>query len=215
MTYLSGMRSFHQKDRLFKPLLTFMTMFDALMIATECMKTGVLDKTSGHGVIEAHQFNLWVKFPVLVWTDFMTKNVTPRGFQLIFSSKPSSPSGPQIGPTMFGYKSTTMAITMAIYVAFYERYKEWIEQKFGRDKKAWPPFFNFTRTIRNFIVHHDGKVHFENPKAAAVTWHHITYSPADMGKQAAGHGHISVGDIIVLLVEFGDQLDNAGCPFPL
>lgn len=214
MTYLSGTRSFYQNNRLFEPLLTFMTAFDAVMIATECMKTGVLDRTPGNAAIEAHLFSLWVKYPALQPTEAMTKNIIPSGFQLIFSPE-ARKSGPQIGPVMFGYKSTTMAITTAIYVAFYERHKDWIRQKFGSNSNAWPPFFNFTRAIRNFIVHHDGKVNFDNPNATPVTWHHLTFSPSDNGKQAVGHDYISVGDMIVLLVEFGDELDKAACPFPL
>jgi hypothetical protein len=214
MTYLTGTRSFFQKDRLFQPLLTLMTAFDALGIATECMKTGVLNPTPGNVAIEAHQFGLWIKFSALKPTEAMTKTTTPTGFQFIFAKDPGK-SGPQIGPTMSGYKSTLMAITTAIYVTVYEQHRKWVRQTFGADPNAWPPLFNFARAIRNFIVHHDGKVHFDNPNAAPVTWHHLTYSPADEGKQAVGHGYVSVGDLIVLLVEYGDAFDSAGCPFPV
>jgi hypothetical protein len=214
MTYLSGKRAFYDSGRLFEPLLTFIVTFDALGIATDSIKRGTLDLTPGNNAIEAHQFGLWIKFTALHPTQAMTKNIRPNGFELIFSPL-EGPKGTQLGEVMFGYMTMTMAIATAIYVEFYERHARWIRQKYGGDTKNWPPLFNFARTIRNFIVHHGGKVHFDNPNAATVQWHHLTYSTSDAGNQAVGHGYISIGDMLVLLIEFGDALDSAGCPFPV
>jgi hypothetical protein len=213
MTYLSGKRAFYDSGRLFEPLLTFMITFDALGIATDSMKRRALDLTPGNNAIEAHQFGLWIKYTALQLTDAMTKNIRPKGFEVMFTPDEGT-KGPQLGPVMFGYMTMTMNITTAIYVQFYEQHAPWIRGKFSTDTKNWPPLFNFARAIRNFIVHHGGKVHFDNANAAPVQWHHLTYSPADKGKQAVGHGYISLGDLLVLLIEFGDALDAAGCPIP-
>lgn len=188
---------------------------DAIGIATECVKTRRFDDTPGNFSVEAHQFGLWIRFPALAPTEAMTTNITPSGFELVFAADEGKKAGPQLGPVMFGYKGASLAIVTSLYVTFFEQHKEWLRATYGADTKNWPSLFNFCRVIRNFIVHHDGRVHFDNPKAASVEWHHITYSPADEGQQAVGHDYISVGDMLVLLVELSDALDEAGCPFPI
>lgn len=215
MTYLTGKRAFLQGTRIFEPLLTFMITADAIGIATECVKSQRLDQTPGSFDVEAHQFGLWIRFPALVPTEAMTRNIIPSGFELMFATEEGKTVGPQLGPVMFGYKGASMAVVCSLYVTFFEQHRAWLKGNYGSDVANWPRMFNFARVIRNFIVHHDGRVHFENPRAASVQWHHLTYSPADEGKQAVGHNYISVGDILVLLIELGDALDQEGCPFPV
>jgi len=215
MTRLAGKRSYIQGTRLFEPLLTFMITADAIGIATECVKLRRFDDAPGNFSIEAHQFGLWIRFPAIVPTEAMTRNVVPTSFEVVFANEEGRKIGPQLGPIVFGYKGATLAVVTSLYVTFFEQHREWLRATYGSDTKKWPGFFNFARTIRNFIVHHDGRVHFENPKAASVQWHHLSYSPADEGKQAVGHNYISVGDMLVLTIELGDALDQAGCPFPI
>jgi hypothetical protein len=213
MTSLAGTRSFYRKDRLFELLLTFWAAFDALAIATECMKTGILNRTSGNIAIQAEQFDLWIKFPALKITGAMTKNISPDGFQIIFSPTEGR-TGEQIGPTMFGYVGVSMAIVLALYMEFYETHVPWLKQKFGVNRKDWPKLFYFARNVRNFVAHHGGKVPFDNASDPPASWHHFTYSPVDEGTIAVGPNRIYLGEMLVLMVEMSDELDRLGCPKP-
>jgi hypothetical protein len=215
MTYLSGKRSFQQHSRLYEPLLTVMLAVDAVGIATECMTRGRLDRTPGNISIQAHQFDLWIRFAALLPTEAMVRNLVPDGFQFVFTKAEAQRAGSHPVPVMSGYKGATMAITQSLFVSFFEQHRDWIDDTFGCDTTYWPPLFNFARAIRDFIVHHNGRVHFENPSAPPVHWHHLEYAPADDGKQAVGSDYISTGDMIVLLVELGDTFDQAGCPLPM
>jgi hypothetical protein len=212
MTSLSGTRIFYQNDRLFEPLLTFWVTLDAIALATECMKTGRVDKTPGNLGIETSEFRLWIKFPALI-TEALASNTPVTGFQMIFSQNEGR-KGNQIGPIMFGYKNVTMGILTAIYVAFYEKHIGWMQANLGTDRNAWPALLQFAWAIRNFIVHHAGKVNLPGKTPAPVSWHHFTFGPADTGTQAIGFGagRIGLGELIVLLTEFGDELDQLGCP---
>lgn len=143
----------------------------------------------------------------------MVKNIAPTGFQMIFSLN-QGPTGNQIGPTMYGYVPVSIDIITALFVKFYESHVPWLRQTFGNERKKWPPIFYFARNLRNFLVHHGGKVHFERPNDPPAAWHHFTYSPADDGQPAVAPNHIYLGEMIILLVELSDELDRLSCPKP-
>lgn len=214
MTYLSGKRRFDQDSRLYEPLLTLMLAVDAAGIASECLRRGRLDRTPGNISIPAHQLGLWIRFAALLPTEAMIRDIVPNGFQFVFAKSEGHNAVSRPLARVPGYKGATMAIAQSLFVSFFEQHRDWIDGTFGEDTTYWPPLFNFARAIRDFIVHHNGRVHFENPNAPPVRWHHLAYAPADDGKQAVGSDYISTGDMIVLLVELGDTFDQAGCPLP-
>jgi hypothetical protein len=100
----------------------------------------------------------------------------------------------------------------AFFVLYYERYRPFLQDKFGRDVKEWPEFFRFCWAIRNAAAHHESRINFTNPTSAPVTWAGLTYSPANNGHLIFGPNDLSVGDILILLIEFSDRLDGLGAP---
>ena len=170
-------------------MVTLVTAFDAIGVAIECMKTGGPDRWVGDRIgIEAAHFGLSVHIPYRTPMRSVLAHRLPDSIDLAFEPKLPDPPGDLV----YGFASVQTSVTWALFGEFYERHAPWVKAKFGGDCRTWPRLFDFARVIRNFILHHNGRVHFDNPNAPPVTWHHLTYSPADEGKQAVGPSQISV-----------------------
>jgi hypothetical protein len=86
------------------------------------------------------------------------------------------------------------------FVHYYESVVRGIESKHGRAQAGWPPVLNFGRVVRNAFTHR--VVNFANPKAAAVTWRGITYSPADNGtNRGVLYKDLMPADLVLLMEE--------------
>jgi hypothetical protein len=145
------------------------------------------------------------------------KNIQPDGVMIGFKYDPNKNNiPPHYGPISIGLINIELGLITPIFVDLFEQHRLWLRTRYGGDANAWPSLFNFARLIRNFISHHRGHIHFDNKNAPPVSWHHVVYSPKDEGKLAVGHGaDFLPADIIILLVEFSQELDRVGCPFPL
>lgn len=87
-------------------------------------------------------------------------------------------------------------IVGSAYANFYENCLPQIQAKFSHTTTNWPSDLNFARVIRN-AYSHGGKIHFDNPNAAAVSWKDLTYSPDNNGQPI--HPDIFVVEIIQLM----------------
>lgn len=99
-------------------------------------------------------------------------------------------------------------ITAPIFLMFFERYNDWLDENLG-DAKNWPPTLNFARVVRNAIAH--GKIKIRNPAAPPVTWRGLTYSYADNGSQIVGTD-LKLGEILALMFDANDALDGINAP---
>jgi hypothetical protein len=134
--------------------------------------------------------------------------------EIAFAFHPNKPKPVPPGKTQTtvqGYGHYVLGAVTPVYVDFWEKHRRWIRATCGAESYKWPPLFEFARMVRNFISHHAGHVHFDNPNAPSVTWHHLRYSPADEGKLVIGT-EIQLAELIILLFELGDELDKLSCP---
>lgn len=53
----------------------------------------------------------------------------------------------------------------------------------------WPTQLNFARIVRNAFAH-DSIILIQNTNNAPVTWKHLTYGPADNGKNIFGDFYV-------------------------
>jgi hypothetical protein len=97
-----------------------------------------------------------------------------------------------------------------IFLAFYERYRPWIVAKFNRDTTTWPDIFQFARVVRN-AVGHRARIDWNNANLGLVSWKGLTYSHTDNQREIF-ETDLSVGDLLVLMVEMSDRLDGLECP---
>ena len=214
MTKLSGARLLIRgKDRSFEPMHKVIVIADGIGIAIQIVKFGgIFNPKLSRATATCVQFPIVVEFPFLSPTVAMVRGAPTDEFKIEFLPKTTTPLNPNETQTVVrGYGRNVLEAITPVYVDFFEKHRRWLKAKFGGDANAWPPLFNFSRAIRNFISHRSGCVDFENMKAPPVTWHHLTYSPADMGKQVIG-SDFDLADLIVLLFEVSDELDSLGCP---
>lgn len=101
----------------------------------------------------------------------------------------------------------------AFFSLFTERAVEWGKTNVGTDYHGWPPVLNFSRVVRNAIVH-GGTINISSPSAPKVSWRGLAYSFADEGRKAIWTD-IGAGDFILLLMDLEAELDHLGAPNPL
>ncbi len=107
-----------------------------------------------------------------------------------------------------------MGIVSAVFIEFYESHKPRIQQRHGKEARDWPEPYFFARNIRNWIVHHSGRVIFDNKNDPETVWHQFRFSPKDHKVQAVGANLFYVGELIVLMFELSDALDRDAIAAP-
>jgi hypothetical protein len=94
----------------------------------------------------------------------------------------------------------------ASFVNYYQSQESNIKNKYKDGTNSWPDFMNFFRIIRNGFAH-GGKISFDKPSMAPVSWKKWTYSPADNGKEfLLVPGGLAIGDLILLFEELHQEL---------
>jgi hypothetical protein len=215
---LSGQQRTLRKgeSRLFEPMHNIVLIADSVGIAVMYALLGrvepIAEIPQNDTAVQCAQFPFFVRFPVLTTLKRVAQGNPLTEMKVSFPPTGPSPLPPgKAQSTVKGHGAFALTLITPIYVDFFERHRLWIKATFGGDAYAWPPIFNFARVLRNFVSHHAGHVHFDNTNAAPVTWHNLTYSPADEGKKVLV-ADIDVGDLIVLLFEIGDEIDRHNCP---
>jgi hypothetical protein len=72
-------------------------------------------------------------------------------------------------------------IISGCYLTYFEKIKNGLMQKYGTNTTNWPTQLDFARIVRNAFAH-DNIITIQNPNNAPVIWKHLTYGPADNGK---------------------------------
>ena len=196
-------------DRMHAPYSQFVLVADALGLAAILVLKAEVPSLGDYITMECKQFPVTVKLPAFgptktVWDGrkMLNVEVCVEAFE---------PSLPGLATTSSGYREVIRNFISPVFVTFFERHVDWLEDTYGSDRKTWPMLLQFTCCIRNFIVHNDGKVDFKNPNAPAVSWHTLTYGPADQDRQVIG-SEVTAADLLVLMFEVSDELDRLGCP---
>jgi hypothetical protein len=211
---LSGVRVLSEgKTRLFEPMLKLLFIADALAVALLVLHRGKvnLDAEKDHATATCKQFPIILRYPVLKPT-LSILHEEPLT-EITFSFTPLDP--PALPPTagkrkLKGVGRSLLGAVSPVFVDFYEKHRSWMTATFGKHPD-WPPLFRFAWMLRNFISHTEGRVRFNDPNIAPVTWHQLSYSPADNGRQVIGVD-IDIADLVVLMFELSDELDRRGCP---
>jgi hypothetical protein len=214
---LSGSRILRKgESRLFEPIYNIALISNSMGIAIMFAFLGrvELDESpQNDSAAFCSQFPIVVRYPALTPIRAIAHSTPYDEMHVGFLPKEVAilqPPG-KMHTEFKGYgRSVLMAIT-PVFVDFFEKHRAWIKSQFGGDAYVWPTIFNFARVLRNFISHHAGRVHFDNPAAGPVRWHNLEYSPSDEGKLVIS-ADIDIGDLIILMFEIGDELDRLECP---
>jgi hypothetical protein len=219
---IDGVMTFHPDDRLFEPINKIVYLIDGFMtsFSLAILRAGNAlqnPKLPIRAEVGCNLFDTILQFQLQEPFDYIARNeVFPFVKMAVNSNKIENFAAFRRERTTYsGLNFLFLGLITPVFVDFFEQHRACIRNKFGQDTSNWPPIFNFVRAVRNFISHHQGKVHFDNPNAANVYWHHLKYSPADTGRLAVGYGGDFIkGDLILLLIEFGREMDKHGLPIP-
>jgi hypothetical protein len=211
MTYLDGeWRIYNGKHRLFE------LISDLLIITSSISKA--FNFTAGKWVtynigdvasFESNQFPLEVKLPLVgpieLALDGLKPNSIALGFQKISADQQTKPPANNTN-----LQTVLNHVVGSIFTTFYENHATWISANVHGDKSKWPPPYGFARVVRNAFSH-GGVINIDNPKTPDMSWHNLTYGPAQNKRQIIGMD-LPFADIIILIVEMRDDLDRRGCP---
>lgn len=187
--------------------------FIADLISYQVMLFGLAETPLGEtskSIFACRTANMDLYVPMWDFADSPLSGAFPPTFYLFTKAKMPEPEGPSI----HGVQSVSERLNCAIFSVFAERVCDWARHCYDSDPKNWPPNINFGRVVRNAIVH-GGKIKFTNPAADPVSWHGLTFSPADNGTVAINAGLLSGGDLIVLMLEMELELNALGAPFDI
>ena len=101
------------------------------------------------------------------------------------------------------FEKPLVALGQSMIVNYFERERPQIKAKYG-GIKHWPADWNFARVVRNSAAHNN-EVFFRNSNEAPVTWHGLTYAPADNGRKVL-HVDLWPADLIYLMMELDTHL---------
>ena len=210
MTSLSGIRRFDPNHRFFDLLHSMLINVDGLAISIQVI-LGLPFKTYAQESmgLDCQQFNMSVKVPIGGPLPGVLAGHSVQGIDVDFAPKQA---GWAATYSVNGLALVLNNVGAQTLTVFFERYRPWIETNFGKDVKAWPALFAFIWAVRNAAVHHEGTVNFTNHNHPGVSWYGLSYSPADNGIRKVIGGDMSIGDMVVLIVEVSDELDRLGCP---
>ncbi len=136
--------------------------------------------------------------------------------RIVIDIVPFYPRPPEAVPNKKTRPVNFRAIT-PIFIEFFENYSKWLNQHaLATQTKAgsksyilWPNAWQFARIVRN-AVSHEGIVNIDNTTFTPVTWHSLTYGPAQSGRTLLGRD-LAIADLIFLMIEMSDELDRLGC----
>ena len=129
----------------------------------------------------------------------------------IIDTPPPEPYDPATGEwTTLGFQALTWSVIKGQFVVEIEPWVEWLKANVSSDFQRWPDVANFSRVIRNAIVH-GGTININSPNAPAVSWEGLSYSYTDLGRSIF-EDDLGHGDLLVLLMALNDELDALGAP---
>jgi hypothetical protein len=216
VTSLMGSRRFVPGDRFF-PMAEYLTVHLDMETYAVCAANNLAIRPPGQQFarLGCRQFPLDIRHNVFgpFWATFQP-SITINAYELFFEPKQQRGQQTQFTSDKWGRLAEMFWHMGLLY--FYEQHVSWIHQTYGRqpkDRDTWPSLLRFAWALRNAATHHNGCLNITDPKVPPVVWHHLKYDHNDAGLRVLGDV-MTLGDILVFLIEFSDELDRLGCPNP-
>lgn len=207
---ITGKHSMKPGDRLFSPVNDLLIILSAITHASSLMVDGSTHKHPQPTMrLNTKQMGCAYVIPLRGPLEHALAGTTPDRIEI--GMTPSATHDNKLhGPKLHtgGLDSVMTHVISPIFITFFERYNDWMTENYS-DAINWPMTLNFARIIRNAAAH--GKINFRNPRAPAVSWRGLSYSPADNGRQVIGLD-IRMGDVLGLMFDANEELNKFGVP---
>lgn len=153
---------------------------------------------------QCHQMDRYVVFSTDILDRALT-NTIPDEIELRIEAQPGGRGEDAAWPLQ---EIMASAASLA-FVRFYEDFRPVLHATLGNDHTEWPNPWRFGRVVRNAASHN--AVHIDDKSFTPLSWHELTYGPAQNGRKIFGND-LAAGDILVLMLEMNDCLDKLGAP---
>jgi hypothetical protein len=205
-----GIRIMRGKTRC-HPYITDLQTFYAVTSAALRAQVGLEPQSDASlMVLAAHAANADVGLPLLNYLQAAVTGEPPEEIIVRIDEKLPEPEG----VTVAGMESVSMRIVAAIFSLFIEGACDWFKRTYGKQVADWPQTANFCRVVRNALVH-GGTINLSSETATGGQWRHLKYDHRDNGRKILNEGGLSLGDLIILMLEMEMELNDAGAPFDL
>lgn len=225
-----GKRVFRPSDRFFKfveYVTIYLDMETYAIVASQNVdardifpnanpyQRGPLIPPPGHyrASLQCRQFPIDIKHFIFgpFWATFQPGISTEYEFDFVPTEgpKPKQLTSPKMG-------SIAVMFWNNLLVFFYEQHARWIRKRYGqhgKDIDKWPELFRFAWALRNAAVHHDGRLNITDEKVPPIKWHHLQYDHSNTGLRVFEEV-MTLGDMLLFLIEMSDELDRLGSPHP-
>ena len=165
---------------------------------------------AGNAILACRAVKVDVVLPLSSFADRALNNHTPDQILLLFGNIGPPSEGVGIG----GIASLTGRVLSAIFSLYVERGTDWLRRNIGSRYTDWPPTSNFCRIVRNAIVH-GGTINLDSKTAVGGEWRHLKYDYRHNRKAILNDGDLSIGDLIVLMLELEKDLIDLKAPVDL
>jgi hypothetical protein len=193
------------KHRLVEPFFLLSVICGSISSALAFKATGKADYAVECG-FQSLQFDRYVVLPMLDPVgELLAKNEIPDRIKFRLDEQPA-PRGGATGETPLG--KVLDKIIAPFFLEFHDKHLSWVRSKYGQSYKGWPTIWQFARLVRNAAAH-DGALEID-PASVPVSWHSLSYGPANNGQRIFG-ADLALADIFILMLELSDALDKGGC----
>jgi hypothetical protein len=204
------------QSRLFASVWFATLIVDAFHVSAISVHEPVnFDRLNATMAMECFSFPYSILIPVIQPIKATAQNVRAEGviLNIVDSTTVRAPEGSKTH-YIDAFPFIQHRLLQMVYLLFYEQHRPYIQSLHGGDTKKWPQIFQFAWLLRNGIAHHGGNLNFTNSNYPAVSWHTLSYSPADNGKPIF-NDRFGPGDFFMFLFDLSDALDAAGAPMPI
>ncbi len=198
---------FEPRDRLYEPMLDIMISCCAFSYASFVVFNGgyVQRHPAADVVLQSRLLQKCIRLPMCGPVEHALEHIKPPWFEWLIVDYIEIPDGA-------GRPALKTLIPRAIYPifsSFYAAQDDWLKNRF-KDIQKFPQTIGFARLVRNALAH-GGALNIDNAKQPPISWRGLTYSYAQNNRRIFD-GDIGLADLVILLVDFGRELDAEHAP---
>jgi hypothetical protein len=202
-------RHFRPGDRMYTSMWALIQLNASVISSSLMASRGVVTTEAWTAAHQSKLLGTVLMLPVQGVVEHSISDRLPRSIAIKIG-EPGWINPPPDGGGKSQFSALLELVASVIFVNFIERYQHWTKTKYSQDLTKWPPVINFARLIRN-ACSHSGKLTFAKPTSFGGSWHGLTYSAGDDGRRVIGVD-LFFPEIVILMLEVGDELDRAGAP---
>jgi hypothetical protein len=215
VTNFLGPRRFTPNDRFFnlaEYLCVYMDMETYAISASQGLK--IHPPGNNFATIICNQFPVEIRHPVFgpFYSAFQPHNVVSYELTIV----PARQRNNVLTMESAKWGAIAEMFWNTALVFFYEQHLPWIQSTYGRsarERDQWPAIFRFAWALRNAATHHHGALNITDPMVPPITWHHLKFDHNNAGLRVITDV-MSLGDVLLFLIEMSDEFDRRGCPKP-